>query len=396
MKKGSGRLVAVVAALVGAMVLSVLAATPEMADAQTDTRPRIQVFATSQDRSGPDFGVRATSFLPTGMRVTGSAECTQMYAPDGTAQVLAPAPSYSYPPVGTYYFWPNSCRPSGVDPVRIVDANGNDTNVGFVLQGGPWRVSKVPTETFALSVASTDPPMVQLIAGVLGRDATTVPNLTVTYGYEGKAQDGSRYWTTDECPSVTTQTYPSVATCTLQGERALEVLRGSGAFIARFDGTATFEPSVGGGMITAATGGGVDEAFAFWGRYLSGAADVEVYPVQIPDGCEVARPETTTSILAISIGQLDCVQLQVLQQLTGVAVGIIAGGGASFFSASASILSVAQINKAILQAAILAESLNLGFSTATLTYNVVSIAGRFALSVVLTGAGAAAGAGASQ
>lgn len=184
-------------------------------------------------------------------------------------------------------------------------------------------------------------------------DSSPLTGQTITFGEQGQLDVNgitTELWSDPPCSqgstanpssiltvgpssssSSSSQANLSFATCTLTGQDATNFIKGTGAWTASYAGSLhhNYKPSFTYGEL----GGDTSVAQATYA--IQQAIQQQKNQVQIvlntsPPNCHPAN-QTDTSIITVSIGQLSCSQIQILQTVVGVVFGVAAaltfGGG---------------------------------------------------------------------
>lgn len=286
--------------------------------AQASAAPYYVIVSSERTRTAPpDTRLRVSPPLPAGASLQGTARCRRVHTPGAPNETVSVDSGLD---AGVYQYATSSCTGN----VQLVGTTGE-----LKLYGGQLQVIKSPTYVRASAAMDTDPgnPLVVFAAEVVDAvsDGFQIPGAQVVFRY----QRGDGFWELTACTAVTTNTFDASAECTLTGNAAQRFITGTGEWEAHFAGNRNYHGSGAGGHIE---GTGTDRAAAE--RHLQNlvndpATSVTIVPNYLPPRCHNYHDDTSVSLIGVSIGQLDCKQMQVLQILSGVSLAIATGAGQS-------------------------------------------------------------------
>jgi hypothetical protein len=289
----------------------------------------------------PEILTRVIPPLPPGAHLEGQVRCNRVYVP-GTADQTQLAQGGIA--AGVYQFVTSSCTSDPGDPVRLVGTSGD-----LRILGGQWAANPDPTVTETAAVVNSDPdePSVAFTAHVINvvGDGVHLRGVNIRFSFETSngLYEGA-------CVTPTAETFEAVAECLITGDKARAFLAGTGTWWAEFDGTTNSKGSAGSGR---APGGATDPATAAARRQQFFSDPVTIIKNEMPPGCYRDRDETSVSIIGVSLGVLDCSQVQVLQTVTHVFLGITAvgSGGGALVAKAAEKIAFAAVKASIKEAA---------------------------------------------
>ncbi|CAG4929107.1 hypothetical protein [Acidithrix sp. C25] len=357
-KIGFGRLsrlllVQIAVVLVTGLVLSVLSVTPASASQVSNTY-YVTVYANqAYGINGTFFQTRVSPALPTGVSLTGSASCSTMYdsGETGTTETV-PTNGLNTLNVGSYYFVTSSCASEKSYPLALT---GTTQLYKLQILGGAYTITPDATKLLAFSSENKTNNTVTLEVALAyfppSSDSSPLTGQTITFGEQGQLDVNgitTELWSDPPCSqgstanpssiqtvgpssssSSSSQANLSFATCTLTGQDATNFIKGTGAWTASYAGSTNYKPSFTYGEL----GGDTSVAQATYA--IQQAIQQQKNQVQIvlntsPPNCHPAN-QTDTSIITVSIGELSCSQIQILQTVVGVVFGVAAaltfGGG---------------------------------------------------------------------
>ncbi len=331
-------------ALVSGLILSVLSVTP--ASAQGTNTYYVTVYANqSYGVQGTFFQTRVSPALPAGVSLTGSAQCTNMYVSGKTETV--PISGLNTLAVGSYSFATSSCTSDSTNPLTLT---GTTQPYNFQILGGTYAITPDQTKLLAFSTESKTNNTVTLevaLAYFPPHESSPLIGQTITFGEQGKlVVNGiaTELWSDPTCskaspanpssiqtvaPSTSSSSSLAFATCTLTGQDATNFIDGTGAWTASYAGSTNYKPSFTYGELGGDTS--VAQAtYAIQQAIQQNKNQVQIVLNTSPPNCHPAN-QTDTSIITVSLGQLSCSQIQILQTVVGVVFGVAAaltaGGG---------------------------------------------------------------------
>lgn len=274
---------------------------------------------------GPVYEAVVSPPLPAGGYVDGRLTCTSVVV-GPTVRPMPPDPASPWYdlPAGSYQLL--GCRPRQGEQLQLIDATGN-VITGNVVVASPGTATIRQANSALQAAVAVNPstPAVAFSVQVVNAvsDSLPIPGLPLIVEFE----DANGLWPLAACRPTTPPrdgNGESIATCVLTGQEAAAFFGGTGVWTATFRGDGRFRGSSAGGRV-AGTATTTEQAAI--NREIFFANPVTIIAEQVPANCHTAPSETTTSLIAISVDQLDCTQLKVLKILSGVAVGIALGPG---------------------------------------------------------------------
>lgn len=293
----------------------------------------VTVRATSQYGNGPNWGYAFTPALPAGATVEGNASCADVVVNNRLIPIVSIEEELGGPlPVGTYNL--RNCSVSQGFPLVVITAQGVRLPVTQAVANA-WRVSPTGSEVTANVAVNTQGPTVGFSAAV--RTLSGEDGYLADVPLEVSWQTSSGIWTIGVCADFVTRAGGGlpVATCTVTGALATEFVQGTGVWTISYGGGANIGPSSATGRWPGAATDPETAARNFE-QWIADQPVIDVTPVYYPPGCEPkeltqgSQEGTNVSIIGVSLGQLDCTQIQILKYVTigvMVASAVVSGVG---------------------------------------------------------------------
>jgi hypothetical protein len=336
---------------VGVAIASIPLASPAPVAAAnaSNTTYFVTVFANEPYGLSPTFQTRTSPALPAGASLAGLVTCDQVYvngATGPTESVHGNNPNSTRGlDAGSYFFVTDSCN-----PLWLTGAPGT-----VVTLGGVYNISTDPTSLIGVGVETTGAgsPVVVLRAALINHelDDSFVPGQTIMFGYQ--RSDG--IWIFD-CPAVTISdgNGRAPATCTFPPAEAQSFVAGTGNWQANYDGhvpgCSVSGPcgNLGGSSYVGHLPGQTSTTQAAANMQIALAGHgIQIVQTTLPPDCHPAAQQTAVSVIGVSLGQLNCSELQILTIVTGVALGFAFGGGEAGVLVIAEVAETVAINAAI-------------------------------------------------
>ncbi len=298
-------LVAVVAAL--PMACGLLAAPPP-ASASTQYFVTVSDLEGQFDQAPENIEIRVSPALPPGAELTGSATCGEVYKP-GSGETES---VYSFPAPGSYQFVTSSCKSDEGDPLTLHGASGS-----LQILGGVFNIKPNPTLLAAVAAegeSASHEPTVAFAAEVVNKTLDDSPiaeqGLLFTFEKRGGLPSVACEAESESLERLD-ETGKSVAACKVEGQTAKEIEEGDGVWTAHYSGTTDFAASSTQGQVPG------KESVTQANQELQEAwtkDSITIVAKQIPPNCE--RHEESVGLINVSLGELNCTELKILQYTT--------------------------------------------------------------------------------
>lgn len=271
------------------------------------------------DRGPESIELRVSPALPAGAYLSGGATCSEVDKPGNSGT----EPVYPYLQPGSYQFATSSCKSEESNQLTLHGIGGS-----LQILGGVYNIKPDPTEAAAGAVESETEahvPVVTFAAEIIDTPLDNSPvaeqHVQFTFDHRGGFQITG-------CEAVTSslerlqETGQSVGVCRVEGKRAEEIEESDGVWAAYYGGNAELGPSSTHGQVPAKLS--LEEFTKEQEEYFK-KNSITIVERQIPPNCE--RHTESVGLIAVSLGELNCSELKILNIVTQVvfAATIVAG-----------------------------------------------------------------------
>ena len=260
------------------------------------------------DRAPENVELRVSPALPEGASLTGRASCEEVYKP-GTNQTES---VNSFPAPGSYQFVTDSCKSDESDPLTLHGVSGS-----LQILGGVYNIAPNPTRLAGIAVegeSASHEPTVAFAASVINEtlDDSPIPEQGVLFTYQHSG--GLPFLA---CQATSTgleqlqETGQSIASCVVEGQPAKEIEEGDGVWTASYSGTSEYSRSTTNGQVPG------KETLAQGTQELQESVTkngITIEEKEVPPNCE--RHTESIGLINISLGELNCTELKILQYTT--------------------------------------------------------------------------------
>ncbi len=301
------RSVAAIAVAVSALALGVGAAP---AAASTQYFVTVSDLNGLFDRGPESIELRVSPALPAGAYLSGGATCSEVDKPGNSGT----EPLYPYLQPGSYQFATGSCHNEESNPLTLHGVEGS-----LQILGGVYNIKPDPTEAAAGAVESETEahvPVVTFAAEIIDTPLDNSPvaeqHVQFTFEHRGGFQAPG-------CEAVTTslerlqETGQSVGVCRIEGKKAEEIKESDGVWQAYYAGNAELGPSSTHGQVPAKLS--LEEFTKEREEFLK-KNTITIVERQVPPNCE--RHTESVGLIAVSLGELNCSELKILEIATQV------------------------------------------------------------------------------
>ena len=273
----------------------------------------VVVSGTAKYEQPPTFTTQVIPALPPGAYLSGSARCEQVYFPGGGFE------SPNSLDAGTYQFVTSSCFSKASDPLTLHGIAGEIRILGGSDGVEPDSTSVVTAGEEA--EINTRERVVSLAAEVIDNplDNSPIGGQTVTF-YAENAEG----LLDESCSAVTmlNGNGEAFATCVLTGKAAAHFEAGTGTYVANYAGGRDYLGSTALGQLHGETSK-AQAAANLQARQNLEKATIHVTPTYVPPGCNPHKEdEEPVGLISVSLAELNCTQLKVLQVTTGVVLAV--------------------------------------------------------------------------